>query len=55
MFNDIYESIHADDLGPVVGSFHDNPVRSWDPLDSRARTIMFSQQVAKVEAAEVAA
>lgn len=44
MFNDIYESIHAEDMGPVVANFHDNPVRSWDPIDSRARALVFAQE-----------
>jgi len=37
MFSDIYESIHSDDLGETVGSFHWEPVRSWNPSSSRER------------------
>ena len=44
MFTDIYESIHNDDLGPVIGTFNGNPVRSWDPQDSRARDIVFARE-----------
>lgn len=31
------ETIHNDDMGPVIGSFKDNPVRSWDNLECLVR------------------
>lgn len=34
MFSDIFESIHADDLGSIVGEFHGEPVREWDRTTS---------------------
>jgi hypothetical protein len=38
---DVYESIHNDDLGPVVGNLRCGvdglPVRSWSPQDGRNR------------------
>jgi len=37
MFNDAFESIHNDDLGEVVGHFHGEPIRAWDPTNSKRR------------------
>jgi hypothetical protein len=37
MHNDIYPSIHADDMGPVIGTFNGEPVRSYDATKSEAR------------------
>ena len=39
--SDVFESIHNDDLGPVIGTMRCGveglPIRSWSPQDSRNR------------------
>lgn len=37
MHNDIYPSIHAADMGPVIGTFNGEPVRSYNPIDTEVR------------------
>jgi hypothetical protein len=39
MFNDIYPSVHNDELGSVIGQFNGEPVRSYDAAASDERDI----------------
>jgi hypothetical protein len=37
------QEIHNDDIGPIVGLFHNTPIRSWYPASTDERNNEFAR------------